>query len=216
MDPVQKKRHIRQRYDEESYVAIYDRRYQKAQFQKATELFTIITRAKTVKYGNKCTGTMLDYGAGTGLLWEYLHQQKNMHKSEILQNRLIAIDLSWGMLKKFADKLQTAQKAQNPPLFGTDLICCDGEVLPLRGQQFSHVIALTSLQNLPDLPQGLLEIQHVMESDGWFGLTYLRKSMPQSVLENHLKQVFTHFQVAFSDREKKSADIEDWICLVAP
>ena len=153
MDPVQKKRHIRQSYNEESYVAIYDRRYHKAQFHKATELFAIRN-----KNGAKITGTMLDYGAGTGLLWEYLQQQKNGHDSDILPNRLIAIDLSWSMLKKFAHKLQTAQNARDPSLFGTDLICCDGEALPLREQQFSYIIALTSLQNLPDLHRGLLEI----------------------------------------------------------
>jgi len=215
MDPVQKKRHIRQSYDED-YVTIYDRRYHEAQFQKATEVFTIVAQLKNNEVNTKRTGIILDYGAGTGLLWEYLQQSDLLSKSEIVPNRLIAIDISSGMLKKFAHKLQTAQNAHNLPLFGTDLICCDGEALPLRGQQFSHVIALTSLQNLPDLPRGLLEILCVMEPGGWFGLTYLRKSMSQSALENHLKQVFTHSQVYFSDKEKKSSDIEDWICLVAP
>lgn len=210
---MQKKRKIQLSYNSESYVAIYDRRYRKAQFQKTTDLFSIFTHIKNEK---KIGGTMLDYGAGTGLLWEYFHQQKLESKSEVQPNRLVAIDLSWSMLKKFAHKLQTAQEAQNPPLFGTDLICCDGEATPLREQQFSSVIALTSLQNLPDLPQGLLEIQRVMEPGGWFGMTYLRKSMSQSDLENHLKQVFTHLQVYFSDQKKNSSDIEDWICLIAP
>ena len=201
---MQKKRKIQQSYDEESYVVHYDRRYRTAQFQKAVELFSMLTKNAS------SLNVMLDFGAGTGLLWKYFHQRNLPSPREGLPNRLVAIDLSWGMLKNFVHKLKTA----SDPLFSSDLICCDGEALPLRDQQFSIVVALTSLQNLPDVPRGLQEIARVMVSRGCFGLTYLRKSISKTDLALRLKQSFPHSQVDFPDREKKLADIEDWICMV--
>jgi len=206
MDPVQKKWKIKQSYDEQSYLEIYDRRYQIIQFQKTAELFALFTN-------NMCsTDVMLDFGAGTGLLWDYFHQQNLPPlKKEGFPNRLIGIDLSWGMLSKFLQKLKTTPTL---PQFVTSLICCDGEALPLRDRQFTHLMALTSLQNLPDVSRGLQEISRVLTKKGVFGLTYLRKSLSKSALETQLRENFPQAHVSFPDLEKSSPDIEDWIYLV--
>ena len=206
MDPVQKKWKIKQSYDEQSYLEIYDRRYQIAQFQKTAELFALFTN------NMRSTDVMLDFGTGTGLLWDYFHQQNlPPRKKEGFPNRLIGIDLSWGMLSKFLQKLKTTP---TPPQFETSLICCDGEALPLRDRQFTHLMALTSLQNLPDVPRGLQEISRVLTKKGVFGLTYLRKSLSKSALEAQLRENFPQAHVSFPDLEKFSPAIEDWIYLV--
>ncbi len=208
---------MQRNYEEESYVEIYDRRYHEAQFQKAAALFRIFSHNENM---STIPGIMLDFGAGTGLLWEFLHDKmissrgetRNQYPSN-LPTRVIGIDLSRAMLNKFRHKLK---HAQGRILIKTDLVCCDGEALPLRGQQFSCVLALTSLQNLPDVPRGLQEIARVMGRAGVFGLTFLKKSIPKSDLINTLKKIFPHSQVLFPDLTKPVSNLEDWICLVVP
>ena len=73
------------------------------------------------------------------------------------------------MIKKFHSKLD--QKAKN-----FNLILSDLENLPLRGCKFSVLFSFTSLQNLPDVIEGLKEIFRVVKDGADVNFSILRKS----------------------------------------
>src|SRR6056297_2005250 len=172
-----------QQYNNESYVKIYDKRYRTDQFMKI-QLFMEYLNYNSQKMDEK---VIMDFGAGTGLFWEYIEKKilvkpeesnnlndQNASNKEYSTNqtmplfRLVALDIAFGMLRQYREKLKEKTGIQNYKLEGKNnihFICCDGEYLPLRNERFDQIFSFTAIQNLPDIHKGLEEIKRTMRSN---------------------------------------------------
>ena len=192
-----KKKGIIDSYNSESYNEIYDRRYRSIQFDKFEPFYDSI---------NQTPIFLLDYGCGTGLLWDFynLKYQNGLHNKKV---RFISIDISKGMLNIFQNKLNIANNFPNVSFNDALLVCCDGEHLPFRSNHFKYIYAITSLQNLSDLDLGLNEINRVKKKDAVIAISYLRKKITKDVLKGKLKKSFEGFQINLL----KTDSSEDWV-----
>jgi SAM-dependent methyltransferase len=212
--PDAKKVFIKERYDSESYARHYDNRYRTSQFEKI-EYFS--------EEFNFNSDLLLDLGAGTGLLWEFLRTKTNKRLPETNKNDtiFIAVDISFGMLKIFADKLQQPEKSNirlTPLIQNTHLVCCDGEYLPFREKSFKSTFALTSLQNIPDLKGVLKEIKRVSQLFSQAFISYLKKSISPEKLDDILQQTLGNAVKMNPDPKKHRTHrklnhnpLEDWL-----
>jgi len=186
-----KKLEIQGNYNSKSYNEIYDRRYKMIQFEKFESIWNSLIEKPFF---------LLDYGCGTGLLWDFFISkfQDNALNEKL---RYIGIDISIGMLKIFQDK---AQKVKDNRVH---LICCDGEYLPFRSNLFQDIFAFTSLQNLPNLDQGLNEIIRIKKKKANIAISYLRKKIAKEILEHKLNEIFKASRIEFL----KTRSSEDWV-----
>lgn len=199
-----KKKRIQEHYNSQSYISIYDKRYQdlqKAKFEALAQHFSSLH------------GIWLDFGCGTGLTWDLLHIlpiKGDEKENPIMRTHYIGIDLAIGMLHHFSSKLRSPSrksasksadddKAENTHtrsnlFFSSDvhLICADGEHLPLRNQSFNQVISLTTLQNLPVPYDGLKEIKRVSTSQASINLSVLQKSYPKETWHSWLTEIWNY------------------------
>ena len=175
------------RYNNESYVAIYDQRYRSDQFRKINDLFSYINlKSENFVF----SGNILDFGTGTGLYWDFLNQSLDeleiFEKNEI---RFLALDLALAMLDELQNKTKT-NKGENTLALHTHLICGDGENLPFRDEFCSHCFAFTSLQNLADVKRGLTEIKRCLKKTPkktLVGISYLKKKIEKNELLKMLR-----------------------------
>lgn len=167
-DGNKKKKEIITRYNERSYVEIYDNRYSNLQASK----FAFFKSSITQTFLKAQNGIWLDFGCGTGLTWQLIKQvyQELAAKTAI---RYIGCDISRGMLRKFAEK---SIISENDVFYKPQLICADGEHLPLRSGIIPYTVSLTTLQNLPNPKLGLKEIVHVQQIPGLILVSVLKKS----------------------------------------
>ena len=193
----ERKEEVIESYNSESYNEIYDRRYKAIQFEKFESFW---------ESTNKAPFFLLDYGCGTGLLWDFYNSKYriNEHNEKI---RFISIDISKGMLNKFKNKINYA--GNSPKMHHNDvhLVCCDGEHLSFRSNHFEHIYAITSLQNLTNLDLGLKEIDRVKKKNAIIAISYLRKKIAKDLLEKKLKKSFEGDQI----RLLKTHSSEDWV-----
>jgi len=202
-----KKKFIKKRYDSNSYIEIYDNRYKSIQNRKILSLlheFDFID------------GFILDYGAGTGLLYEFLCKTEYSNTNDqinIFKLRYLGIDLSLGMLNKFKSKLKESDKKY------VHLLCCDGENLPIRPSIFDNSFALTTLQNLPNLEKGLEEIKRTSKSSAIHRISFLKKSKDIKELKSIISHIFSkcNFIKPISQNNEltgqRKNEIEDWLII---
>jgi len=192
-----KKKEIIDSYNSESYNEIYDRRYKSIQFEKFEPFYNSV---------NEDPLTFLDYGCGTGLLWDF-YDSKYQINNQSEKIRFISIDISKGMLNIFKNKLNLA--INFPKMHNKDVhfVCCDGEHLPFRSNHFKFIYAITSLQNLSNLDLGLKEINRVKKKGAIIAISYLRKKMEKNILEKKLKKSFEGYQISLL----KTHSSEDWV-----
>ncbi|MHA1646190.1 MAG: methyltransferase domain-containing protein, partial [Promethearchaeota archaeon] len=93
-------------------------------------------------------------------------------------------------------------------------VCCDGEFLPFRIKKFDQIWALTSLQNLSDITQGLSEIARVRKNNAKIGITYLRKSIAKKDLQKLIQTYLGSVEFIEADQYDPTAYSEDWICFI--
>ena len=168
-----KKKEIIESYNSESYNEIYDRRYKAIQFEKFEPFWQPV---------NEDPIFLLDYGCGTGLLWDFynLKYKNGLYNEKI---RFLGIDISKGMLNIFKNKLNLANNFPKMHYKDVHLVCCDGEHLPFRSNHFRHIYAITSLQNLPNLDLGLSEINRVKKKNAIIAISYLQKKISKDLLK---------------------------------
>jgi len=155
----EKKKNIIAKYNSTS--SFYDDRYRNIQNSKFKLLL------KNFKFDNKI---ILDAGCGTGLLFEFLiRSDQQIYKRKL---RYIGLDISWKMLKQFLYKINKVTSIKR-----VNLILGDIENLPFREEKIYRIFAVTSLQNLHDIENGLRELIRVGQQGTPLNLSILRKNL---------------------------------------
>jgi len=170
-----KKQEIINKYNQTS--DFYDRRYIKIQQDK----FSLILKDNSIY-----EKLILDAGCGTGLLFGVI--DNSFEKSNITDFHYVGVDISINMLKRFHSKLD--QKAKNVNLILTDL-----ENLPLRENKFTLLFSFTSLQNLPDVIEGLKESFRVVKDGADVNFSILRKKLNKERLKVLLKPLIKYMEI---------------------
>ena len=167
----------------------YDDRYRSIQLQKYELAF------KGTNFESKL---ILDAGCGTGLL--YVHLSEHLSKSKNFRTCLICLDISLNMLKKIKIKNEFNEKKAH-----VSLILSDMENLPFRENFFDLIVSITSLQNLPDIFQGLTELIRISKRGTEFYLSILKK-------DTRLKKLISKFEPYFDDfMIINNEELEDFI-----
>lgn len=170
-----KKQEIINKYNQTS--EFYDRRYVKIQQDK----FSLILKDNSIY-----EKLILDAGCGTGLLFGVI--DNSFEKSNITDFHYVGVDISINMLKRFHFKLD--QKAKNVNLILTDL-----ENLPFREDKFTLLFSFTSLQNLPDVIEGLKESFRVVKDGTDVNFSILRKKLNKERLKVLLKPLIKYMKI---------------------
>ncbi len=181
-----KKKEIISKYN--STATSYDKRYRKIQEEKYTIIFSDFLLEK-----NKI---ILDAGCGSGLLFEFI--VKKFKINQILN--YIGIEISLNMLKRFADKCRNLNNNLN-----VNLILSDIEHLPFRDNRIDSIFSITSLQNLPNISKGIIEILRVGEHMANLEFSILKKNLDLDLLISFLNSKLIDLKI------KNIESIEDVI-----
>jgi ubiquinone/menaquinone biosynthesis C-methylase UbiE len=149
MNEWSKKRGVMHRYNLTAH--IYDMRYAEEQAAKIDAAFEGFKIEKN--------SLVLDAGCGTGILFDYVAD-----KAEVT----VGLDISRKIL------LQAKKRGKN--FEGLYLILADADNMPLSGDVFSHVFAITLVQNMPDPAKTLNEIRRVARDDAVIVVTGMKKA----------------------------------------
>jgi len=166
-----KKKEIMRKYDSTAH--IYDNRYSKIQNQKLNLIF------KEFYFKNKY---LLDAGCGTGLFYDYYVEHMLIDSKN--RFRLLSVDISWNMLKAYLLKLRTKEKSIKNQV---NLILSDLENLPFRENIFHALLSLTSLQNLPNILNGIKELFRVTRNNGEVKFSILKKKIELDNILSYIK-----------------------------
>lgn len=154
------KRRTMRRYDLTAH--IYDMRYAEEQAAK------IEAALKSVSIGKKCF--ILDVGCGTGLLFNFV-----ANKAEIV----IGLDISRKTL------LQAKKRSRK--FVNAHLIWADADNLPFRNSVFSHIFAVTLIQNMPNPVKTLDEVKRVAKENAVIVVTGLKRKFSLEAFEDLLR-----------------------------
>jgi len=160
MSEWDKKREVMQRYDLTAH--IYDMRYAEEQCAKIEATL----EGLSFKQGS----LVLDAGCGTGILFDYIG-----YKVETI----VGLDISRRIL------LQAKKRAKN--FSKVNLILADADNMPLKENVFSHVFAITLIQNTPNPTKTLNEIRRVAKEDVAIVVTGLKKTFTLESFEGFLR-----------------------------
>ena len=184
-----KKREIIRKYDSTAH--IYDDRYSKIQNDK----FNLII--KEFSFEEKI---LLDAGCGTGLFYDYVLE--HLKDDSDMRCNILGVDISWNMLKEFSLKLKKKEKLTKHQIY---LVLSDLENLPFREDAFHAIFSLTSLQNLPNIINGVKESFRVTKNNGDVKLSILKKNLDLDVLLSYIKPKVSNLEITEKD------DLEDVI-----
>ncbi|MFX0019632.1 MAG: class I SAM-dependent methyltransferase [Candidatus Hermodarchaeota archaeon] len=159
-----KKKEIIRKYN--STANFYDKRYRKIQEEKYRIILSNFLLEK-----NKI---ILDAGCGSGLLLEFIVKNK-INKIKFFN--YIGIEISLNMLKRFADKCRNLSINLN-----INLILSDIEHLPFRENRIDSIFSITSLQNLPNISKGIIEILRVGKHMANLEISILKKNLDLDLL----------------------------------
>lgn len=160
MSEWDKKRNMMQRYDSTAH--IYDMRYAEEQTAKIEAVMESINMEKE--------SLVLDAGCGTGLLFNYVANKAK---------EIVGLDISRKTLLR-AKKSRKAFK-------NVYLILADVDNMPLKDDVFSHVFALTLIQNMPSPLKTLNEIKRITKENAVIIVTGLKKKFSLGIFEGLLQ-----------------------------
>ncbi|MEM0058560.1 MAG: methyltransferase domain-containing protein [Candidatus Bathyarchaeia archaeon] len=115
---------------------------------------------------------VLDCGCGTGLLFEYVADKAQA---------VVGLDFSRGVLdgaKKRAKKFRNVH-----------LVLADADYTPFKSHVFSHVFAVTLLQNMPNPEETLAELRRVSRENAVMVITGLKKKFSMESFEDLLRKL---------------------------
>jgi ubiquinone/menaquinone biosynthesis C-methylase UbiE len=101
---------------------------------------------------------VLDVGCGTGLLFDHISGKAKT---------VVGVDFSRKNL------LQAKNRSQE--FANVNLILADADYLPFKNEVFSHVFAITVIQNMPKPAKTLDELKHIAKRDAVIVVTGLKK-----------------------------------------
>lgn len=127
-------------------------KYDQASWVKDERILSTIERCIKGKFANNCS--ILDLGAGTGAVSEYLLARANNKPI------ITAFDISPAMLDKIKSPLITK-------------VVGSMELLPFGSNTFDVIIARQSLHYVKHLDNAINEIKRVLKSDGIFVLSQI-------------------------------------------
>jgi ubiquinone/menaquinone biosynthesis C-methylase UbiE len=153
------KRSVMRRYDLTAH--LYEVRY--AEEQEA--------KYKIALKNLNATGTILDVGCGTGLLFTNVATQAEA---------VVGADVSRKLL------LQARKRARK--LHGVHLVQTDADHLPFKNACFNVVFAFTVLQNMPKPSETLMEIRRTTKHDALIVVTGLKKAFSLEAFGGLLQQ----------------------------
>lgn len=159
MNAWKQKRSVMRRYDLTAH--LYDMRYaeeQEAKYRIALENLD-------------ATGTVLDVGCGTGLLFSHVAAEAET---------VVGVDVSKQLL------LQARKRAGK--FRSVHLVQADADHLPFKDAYFSVVFAFTVLQNMPKPLETLVEIRRTAKRDASIVVTGLKKVFSLGAFEELLQQ----------------------------
>ena len=149
------------RYDLTAH--IYDMQYAEEQ---AAKIEATIKNVSIEKYE-----LVLDAGCGTGLLFSYVADNAET---------TVGIDISRKIL------LQAKKRAEYFPK--VHLIWADADHMPLKDNVFSHVFAITLIQNTPNPVKTLNEIKRIAKENAVIVVTGLKKTFTLEGFEKLLQE----------------------------
>lgn len=155
------KREVIRSYDSTAY--LYDMRYaeeQKAKIEAALQNMKICEQ-----------NCILDLGCGTGLLFDYIISETKI---------LVGIDISRGIL--------TEAKRKYGKFGNVHLILADADYIPFKDKVFTHVFAITLLQNMPYPEKTIVEAKRVAVENAVIVVTGLKKKFSKEILEALLRK----------------------------
>jgi ubiquinone/menaquinone biosynthesis C-methylase UbiE len=155
-----KKRGVRRHYDVTAH--IYDTQYAEEQAAKIGAALQDVNMAKA--------SLVLDAGCGTGLLFSYVAD-----KAETT----VGLDISRKILFKARKRAKIFSNV--------DLILADVDNMPLEENIFSHVFAVTLIQNVPNPVKTLKEIRRVAKDGAAIVVTGLKKGFTLERFEGLLR-----------------------------
>ncbi len=129
---------------------LYDMRYAEEQAAK------IMAALEKVELGGQ--SYVLDFGCGTGLLFEYIAEKAWM---------VIGLD--------FSRKALSEAKKRSKKFGNVHLVLADADYAPFRSGVFTHVFAITLLQNMPNPWKTLNEAKRVAIKNATLVVTGLKK-----------------------------------------
>jgi ubiquinone/menaquinone biosynthesis C-methylase UbiE len=148
MSEWNKKRRIMRRYDLTAH--IYDMRYSEEQTEKIDAALETVDMKKH--------SIILDVGCGTGLLFNHVAGRAET---------IVGLDISRKIL------LQAKERSRK--FANVYLIWADADSLPFNDEVFSHVFAITLIQNMPSPVKTLKEVERVTKNDAAIIVTGLKK-----------------------------------------
>jgi len=167
-----KKRVIMQRYD--LTASIYDMRYLEEQTAKIKAVIESINIAEE--------SLVLDLGCGTGLLFDYVAEKAKI---------VVGLDISGKIL------FQAEERARK--FLNVHLLKADAENIPLKEAFFSHVFAITLIQNTPNLFETLNEIKRVAKKNSTIVITGLKRKFQKETFERMLLDAGLHIATSNSE-----------------
>ena len=156
-----KKRSTMRRYDLTAH--LYNTRYaeeQKAKYEAALE-----------SVGNSDSELALDAGCGTGLLFNHTANQAKA---------FVGLDIS--------RKTLLVAKEHAKIFSNVHLVCADVDYMPFREKLFSHVYAMTLVQNSPSPLVTLQEISRVSKDEAVVVVTGLKKVFSKKRFEDLIRK----------------------------
>ncbi|MCG3221842.1 MAG: class I SAM-dependent methyltransferase [Candidatus Heimdallarchaeota archaeon] len=179
----ERKAEVRRKYD--TTAKAYDTRYTEIQNRKYLEVFS--------KFDVKDSDVVVDVGAGTGLLLDFLHNNKG---------NIFCCDLSFNMLKEGKKKHQH-----------NHFICADSEHLPFRESSANIVTSFTVFQNLPNPSAVMNQIIPILKYRGALILTALQKKykiedLRKLIAQTNLK-IVTIWNLTYEDTSVIARKVEN-------
>lgn len=156
------KRSVMRRYD--LTAQIYDMQYAEEQAAK------IESALKSLKIEKN--DIVLDDGCGTGLLFNYIADKALM---------VVGLDIS--------RKILAEAKRRSAKFDNVHLVLADADHKPFKDSVFSHVFAITILQNMPNPERTLTETLRVAVKEASIVVTGLKKKFPLAFFENLLRKL---------------------------